>query len=177
MRNLFFSITILSLSIMASCGPTPDDAAKYNNSIVKEQTELSASLDSVVEALNTYDTVLIAQKLKSAAKQIEKSKNKINKLGDFHGDTAFYFQAKRMIATFEDIVKEDFARLHSLYSIPDSLYTEENRLEAKKISKKAFDARQKLSERFLKAQKSFIKNYELKLDSAELLKNDTSATK
>ncbi len=159
---------VISLSLilfLTACGPTQQDAIKYNNAISQEQKAVSEQIDSVFYALNSYDTVLIDRQIEQAKKQVVLSKSALEKQGDFFGDKLLYDPALNVLNTFEDHLTHKFSRIHQLYCIPDSLYSEENRQEAEKISKTVITEREKVLTDLKKAQQEFAQKYEFTFET------------
>ena len=70
------------------------------------------------------------------------------------------------MTTLDNHLKNEFKSIYKLYCIPDSLYSEENRLESEKLSKTINSERKDALDKLIKAQLQFATKYEFSFENA-----------
>lgn len=169
MKKLF--ITILSSlfvsAILVSCGPTTDDAIKYNDALVSQQTKVFEKESALIEAISKNMPEKFDALLNDLSKQIDSSTDAVKKMEAFDGKNDLKDAALKVFATYKDEVGGDYAEMIKFAKTPDSLYTQEDDDKVIEMSKKIDDKLNKAVEEFVSLQKSFAGKYKFELNNSE----------
>ena len=168
----FIPVLIIALIFLASCGPTPRQAVKYNKKIVSLQKNVVEATDYMEEAFNTFDTVKIKKALINAKKVNRRSlktlKTKIKYLGRksfFYGnavvDSSLFVGMKNYLNQLNLSYEKEYYQMYKLYCLPDEKYDE---AEFKEYRDKK-DIRLKTAfNNFVEVQNAFANRYLIELN-------------
>jgi hypothetical protein len=88
----------------------------------------------------------------------------IGKLNDYEGKAEMKQEAIEYIRSLQDINEHEFKELIRLYSIPVDQFTDSENLKIDSVSNSLDQKMAALSNRYLKAQTSFAKRYNIRLN-------------
>lgn len=162
-KNLFYSLLLLAVVFITSCGPTVDDAIEYNDYIIAEETAIIDKINTLDNEFRTYDPLLIEPALDSALIQVKHSIEVLEGVKDFDGTTEFRDQTLEFFKMFKSQLENEYTEMLKIYKLPEDQYTtvEENRYND--LIKKIDDEYQAQFEKFSNTQKAFAEKYKFTL--------------
>jgi hypothetical protein len=150
---------LLTGILLVSCGPSKQDAIKYNDSITIEQKKVVHVETKLTDANKSGNTGALEGILKELSLQIDKSTAKVKDIKSFDGKTDLKDAALAFLTTYRDVVDKEYpAWLENVQTPPDKvtgkLLDEEKALISSingKLDKAASD--------FKRAQEAFADKY------------------
>jgi hypothetical protein len=122
-------------TVVASCGPTKEEAIDYNDKIIKEQVAIIDKIDKLYDAMKDYtDHQGLDSAYAAAQKQIESSTDIVSKLEKFGDDTEFRDAALKLFATYRSLLQNEMKKMVDFSKLPDEQYTNEVEDEFNKLS-------------------------------------------
>jgi len=161
-----FILTIL----FAACGPSVEEAIKYNDAIVNQGLKVINKIDTLNINFATYDPAKIVPALDAAKKQAEISLGKISKMEDFQGNPKFRDAAIVYLTIVNNALNKEFNEMSDIYQIPDTLFTESNEKRWNELSNSIDKTLTDSYYEYIAAQKEFALKYNMPLIDAEDIK-------
>ncbi len=163
MKTFLSLTTIVLIIFLSACSNKTEDAIKYNDQIISKQ-------QIVVQWFNKLDssfTDTINQSYKTIHQQIiSEIKSQfgfIDSLPAFDKKEEFKNAYKELLSVYDDVIKNDYQKMIDLYSMPDSLYTQNVKNEFLQTNKFANEKLQNALNKFIDFQKQFASNYKFNL--------------
>jgi predicted nucleic-acid-binding protein len=166
LRQLFI-ITVIFI-LFASCGPSKDDAVKYNDTIVEQEMLIVNKEDSLIEAISRNQPDKAEQLYKDFVIQINSSIEKINKTEAFDHETDFRKAAIELFKSYKSAAENEYADMMKITRIPNETYTKEDDDKLIDLSKTVFDKLNIGLGKFSKAQKNFADKYKIELTNKSI---------
>ena len=181
MKKLFATIlgSLFISAILVSCGPSTDDAIKYNDELVSQQTKVFEKESALIEAISKNMPEKFDALLAELSVQVDSSAAAVKKMESFDGKTDMKDAALKVFTTYRSIVDSSYAEMIKYAKTPDSLYTQEDVDMVIELSKKIDDKLNKTVEAFVEVQKTFAAKYKFELNGTEtdIEKTDTKDAK
>jgi hypothetical protein len=95
--------------------------------------------------------------------EVEHQLKSIDSFPDFDGNNQFKQEYKTLLTVYQDVVKNDYSKMIDLYTLPDSLYTQNVKDDFLQTNKIANDKLQEALNRFIEVQKQFASKYKFNL--------------
>lgn len=162
-RLNLYSILAFSLLFLAACTRRAEQAADYNDNIVRHQLEIIHSFDKFdsvyVDSIATKDQVEYA--FVNMQSTIKRSILALDSIGPFRNDPILEVAARELFKTYDNLVANDYVVLRDIKLMPaesinvaiiDTSFSAQLRIHD--MSKSAQD-------KFLMAQEEFGKKYHL----------------
>jgi hypothetical protein len=166
--NKFYSLVFLGFLIMfLGCSPTPEQASKYNNALIKEQRAVVSKMDELIASFNTYNSQRMHQAYNALLNQINQSIAHVSKMQGFDGSTAFRDSTLSLLRFYKAITTTELRTVMELLSKPEDKYTAS---DAKRVAELMSDLSQKVAaenQRYRQFQEKFAKKYKLNLTLKE----------
>ena len=145
-----------------TCGPSANDAIKYNDTIVIAQKKVIEKEAVLIDAINeTSDNIdLVYEDFK---KEIDSSIVTIKKMEAFDKKTDYKDMALSFFSDYKEVAENEYKEMISYAKVPDSLYTEEIDNKVLELSKNIDDKINKSIETFIKFQDNFAAKYKFEL--------------
>jgi hypothetical protein len=163
LRQLFIIAVIFTL--FTSCGPSKDDAVKYNDAIVEQEMLIINKEDSLIEAISRNQPDKAERLYKEFSSQINSSIETINKTVAFDHETNFREAALELFKSYKSAAENEYAEMIKISQIPDEIYTKDDDDKLINLSKTVFDKLNIGLGKFSKAQKNFTDKYKLELSN------------
>jgi len=157
----------LALTMLISCRPTSDDAIKYNDLLVAQQTKVFEKESALIDALQKNANDKIDPLYKDLLAQIDKAKDTLEKIGKFDGKTDMKDAVAKVLATYKAVATSEYPEMIRISKMPDSLYSQDDDNKRMDLSKKIDDELDKSVNDFLEVQKAFSVKYKFELSVAE----------
>jgi hypothetical protein len=166
MKKVLSSVIALFLAFtFQSCGPTPEDAVKYNDSII-DQVNLVINSDKLLDALSK-EPAEMRSFLDGFIKQINEAIATVKKGGGFDGKTDFMDMGIKYLTVYKSVAENEYKGIIEINAKNPEDITDE---EDEKHTKLEEDATRKLeaaSEEFDKFQQDFAKRYKFQIEDSE----------
>jgi hypothetical protein len=174
MKKLFAIISSLFVSaILVSCGPSTDDAVKYNDELVNQQTKVFEKETALIEAISKNMPEKLDLLYGDLKKQIDESIAAVDKMESFDGKTDFKDAAMKVFTAYKEVVDNEYKEMIKYSKVPDTLYTPEDDDKVIALSKKIDDKLNKSVDDFVQVQKSFAEKYKFELTSESKEQKET----
>jgi AAA15 family ATPase/GTPase len=155
------------MAMFISCGPTSDDAIKYNDSLVNLQSKVFEKESALIDAMDKNTTDKIDPLYKDLLTQIDKASDTLEKIGKFGDKTDMKDAVMKVLATYKSVATNEYPEIIRIAKMPDSLYSPEEENKRIDLSKKIDDELDKVVNDFLEVQKGFSVKYKFELSTAE----------
>lgn len=146
-----------------SCGPSPKDAALYNDKLTGYHMQLVNQLNVLEESFKTFDTLKIRNELENTKKITSRNYKKLIKIGPlgddsllFRADSAYYRQCF-------DILSGEYEKMYSLYALPDEMYGKQGEQEFKILQAQKDGKFTKAYDNYYNSLEEFAGRYNIKL--------------
>jgi hypothetical protein len=162
-KILSVSVVLILVFFFGSCGPSPKEAAEYNDKIVNTQAQIMMKMDSLDAAMATYEPKDIESSIKSAKIAVDEGIKTIDGLNDFNGESVFKEAAVKYFKTIKSVLDSEFVAINQVIMVPDSMYGPKEEDVFNKM-KESYEKR--LSEsllEFVSVQQDFAKSYNVEI--------------
>ena len=164
MKNLFsFLLIISSLLCLVSCGPTSDEAVKYNDKLVELQSGIFEKENDLADAMSKNLSNKLKPAYDSLCLEVKKSNEEAKKIEAFDGTTELRDAAIKIFEAYTVVIEKDYPEIIKYYQIPDSLYTQETDDKIISLSEKIDSLLDKPIAAFSARQKEFSEKYKFDL--------------
>lgn len=169
MRKLFSTIigSLFVSAMLVSCGPTTDDAVKYNDELVAQQTKVFEKESALIEAISKNIPDKLDLLCADLSKQIDESTEAVKKMESFDGKTEMKDAAMKVFIAYKEVTDKEYKEMIKFAKTPDSLYTPEDDNKLIEVSKKIDDKLNKAVDEFVQLQKEFAEKYKFELSGSE----------
>jgi len=174
MKKIFATIigSLFISAILVSCGPTSNDAIKYNDELVNQQTKVFEKETVLIDAISKNMPDKLEGLYSDLKKQVDESISAVEKMDAFDGKTDFKDAAMKVFNTYKDVTANEYNDMIKYSKIPDSLYTQEDDDKVIELSKKIDDKLNKSVDDFIQIQKSFAGKYKFELTADKTEKKE-----
>ncbi|NTW32368.1 MAG: hypothetical protein HGB12_07055 [Bacteroidetes bacterium] len=170
MKKIIFFISLFIVAGLISCGPYSDDAVKYNDELVEQQTKVFEKESILIDAINKNMPEKLDTALNSLVDQVKESTEATEKIKEFEGGTELKDAALKVLSTYKGVIQKEYIEMIKIAKTPDSLYTQEDDNKIIDISKKIDDKLNQIIESFIKKQKEFSNKNKFELPLKEIEK-------
>lgn len=122
MRKFTFTFLLISIVIFNSCGPTVEQAIKYNDKIIEQDDSISAKIEALIDTYDKFDPKEMDQAYNEAMKEIQKGIDFATKLKPFADDASFKDGALVLFNAYKSILEVQHKRIIELLKLPESEY-------------------------------------------------------
>lgn len=163
MKKLILIIGTLSI-ILTSCGPTQNEAIKYNDSLIDITDKIMEKQNLFVNQLDGHniDSLKITHQL--FVRQAEISIEELTKVKIFDDKNEFGNSVSEYIAIVNSIVNNEAKQMVELLSKEAEQYTLYDQEKIEKLASKFDEKNNKSFENLEKAQLAFSKEWNFKLN-------------
>ena len=182
MKKIFAAIlsSLFVSALLVSCGPSTDEAIKYNDALVSQQTKVFEKESALIEAISKNMPEKFDILLAELSIQVDSSTDAVKKMDAFDGKSDLKDAALKVFATYREVVDSNYNAMIKYAKTPDSLYTQEDDDKVIELSKKIDDKLNKAVEDFVTLQKSFAGKYKFELNGnnteSDIKKSDKKDT-
>ncbi len=158
---LLFAVLI---GFLSACGPTPEEAAKYNDKIIAEQSEIVLKIDALIETYTTFINPDIQAAYDEAVAQVNGSITVVEGMGEFDKSNVYKEDVLALLNSYKSILEIEHKEMVRLYSLPDTAFTQEHSLKWDNLATESDTKTQEAIEKFKLAQQKFAENNKLNLE-------------
>jgi len=165
MKKLFTTIigSLFVSAILVSCGPTTDDAIKYNDALVDQQKKVLQKESALIEVISKNTPDKLESSYNDLLNQIKESAEIVQKMEAFDGKTDMKDAVLKVFEAYKNAAENDYIEMINLAKTPDALYTQETDDKVIDLSKKIDDKLNKAVDAFIVKQKEFAEKYKFEL--------------
>jgi hypothetical protein len=118
MRNKLLSTAVITaFTFLTACGPTTDEAVKYNDSIIGQMDPVITAEDALLDALEKGPDEMAAAH-KAMIDQINKSIEEVKKMAKFDGKTELADAAIKYFEVYKSAVEVEYKKMIDVLSKP-----------------------------------------------------------
>ena len=161
-KTLLMIIPIFAFTMMSSCGPSPEDAVTYNNTIVHELDRVMMA-DSVIASMEK-DKSVMESTLKNLQKQLNGAIETVNKNGGFDKKTDLMDAALLYLNSYKTVADSMYSEMIAINSKPLEKLTEEDDARYKQLQEKCNTKMEKVSDKFDSIQHAFSTKYKFEIE-------------
>jgi hypothetical protein len=112
--------------MLASCGPTTDDAIKYNDSIIDEQSLIVERINTLYDCLDDWDhPEKMDEAYKQALAQVDLGTEKVSKLPDFGGKSELREASLKLFSIYKSVIQTELKTMVEIIKMPETEITPE----------------------------------------------------
>ena len=120
---LLFCIMII---MFTSCTPSKEDAIKYNDLIIDQQTLIVEKINNLYEAMNDFEhPEKIEEAYQNALKQIDKGSESVSKMENFGGKSDFREASIKLFVIYKSVVQNELKAMIDIVKKPTAEITPE----------------------------------------------------
>ena len=122
---------------MVSCGPSSNDAIKYNDELVNQQNKVYEKESALLDAISKNMPNKLDLLFTDLSKQIDESSEAVEKMNAFDGKTEMKDAVLKIFAAYKGVASNEYKNMIMYSKIPDSLYTPGDDDKVLELSKKS----------------------------------------
>jgi hypothetical protein len=165
MKNLCNILTACFLMFLfASCGPSSEEAIKYNNSIIDEQMLITGKIDTLYKSLNREHPEIMDEAYKQALSQVDSGTEKVSKLDDFGGKSDLREASLKLFAIYKSVIQAEIKTMIEILKKPSTEITPETETQIDVMYDQALKKMDNGLKEFLDVQYKFAGKYNFKLN-------------
>jgi hypothetical protein len=151
-KKYFFMLFTSTALFLTSCGPTQDDAVKWNDAVVNCENEVRTAIDGFLAAIDVKGADL-NKECDKAIVVAEAGIVKMKALEDFKDGAEFKAAGIESLTLYQSVLKNEFKQLIALTSNPNA--TEEDYAKIEEHLNNTDDKIKLVDNKFTAAQKVF----------------------
>ncbi|HNW69535.1 MAG TPA: hypothetical protein PKI01_03970 [Bacteroidales bacterium] len=94
--------------MLASCGPSKEEAIKYNDSIIDEQALIVEKINTLYKCIDDLDhPENMDEAYKQALMQVDSGTGKVSKLPDFDGKSDLREAALKLFSVYKSVIQKE----------------------------------------------------------------------
>jgi len=114
------------LFMLASCGPTTDEAIKYNDSIIDVQAQIVEEINTLYKCFDDWDhPEKMDEAYKQALAQVDLGTEKVSKLPDFGGKSEFREATLKLFSVYKSVIQTELKTMIDIIKMPGAEITPE----------------------------------------------------
>jgi hypothetical protein len=160
--STLFGSLVLSV-LMVSCAPTTDDAIKYNDALVDQQTKVIKAEDALIQAISQNTPEKLDEALNGLVKQIAASEEAVSKMEAFDGKTDYKDAALSLFKAYKNAAEKEYPEIIKIAKTPNEEYSQDMDDQLMTLSKAVDEKLNKEIEAFVAKQKEFSEKYKFEL--------------
>jgi len=159
--NFYLLIFASLVSLFYACGPTPQQARQFNDDVIVQQKAVIDVINTLEEAIGSYDPQKIEPALNAAAVQIDKSLEILKGMKNIDEETDFFPLTIQLVELFKNQVGNEYKKILEQYKLPEDEYDED---ATNALLKSIDDGYNPLAEKFFASQQAFADKYGFELE-------------
>lgn len=154
-------VIAVALITVSGCDSRAEQAAAYNDEIIRRQAKIVEAINSLDSSLNNIEFESMNDRKSALVATIDEGLTELDQLGPFNEDSTFLGATRALFLAYHDLVESDYNRLIELISLPDSAFTSEVQEEAFAVERRVVERIRALHAGFEAAQTEFGNAYRL----------------
>jgi hypothetical protein len=160
---LFAFVLITSSVILVSCGPTKDDAIKYNDRLVDINAGLTAAQDAFFNQLDAHNVDSLKITLSQFSAKSKNSLEEVEKIGPFNEKKEYLDAALSYFKTINGLAEKEAKEITEILSKDTAQITEDDYGKAEEIANKLDSEYDKCFAQFQTAQEKFAAEWKFEI--------------
>ena len=162
MKNKLFALLIAS-TLLVSCGPTTNDAVKFNDKVVEAQKGCIAGEKSFFKACDGYKADEIKASYESFSKAVDSSVKILTEIKDVEEFASFKTNAANLVNAYKKLMPVEYNEYAKIYAMPNDLYTSKDSARCVEVAAKINATLNPLVQSFIAEQEQFAKKWKFML--------------
>lgn len=139
MKRTMTLVMLTAVLFFTACGPTTDDAIKYNDQIIDQQVKIIGTIDNLYDALEKWTNHGgMDAAYQNAMKQVELGTADVSAMDKFDGSTEFKDAALKLFGIYKSVLDNEFKEMIAINKLPDDQYTTEMKAKFDQLNDMAF---------------------------------------
>ena len=151
----YFLPSIGLLFLLIACGPTKDDAVKFNDRIVSVQKMCLAAEGSFYDVCDKLNADDIKKALADFKSNVTTCAEKIEKIEAHESFDAYKQSAVNLLKSYKGMLDVEFTEYARLYSVPSEVFNKDDEANQKELVVKINISLDLLNKNFIEEQKRF----------------------
>lgn len=153
--------------MFTSCAPSKEDAIKYNDLIIDQQTLIVEKINNLYESMNDFEhPEKIEEAYQNAMKQIDKGSETISKMENFGGKSEFREASIKLFVIYKSVVQNEIKGMMEILNIPNTDITPEIESQFDNLNKQALEKMGNGLKEFQVVQYEFAEKYKFKVNKS-----------
>ena len=171
-RGFFrFFLIVLIMVIIQQCGGKTREALKYNDTIVKYQTDIVVKTFDLIKSLQQLDADMMDRKLATLQDQIDQSIEGVKRMAGFEENVRFRDAAVKLMEFYQDISENEYVEMIDILKQGAGNITTSDVEYMKELQDKIEQREVPLDREMQSAQREFANKYNLKIKTNKLQKD------
>ncbi|MFH2095292.1 MAG: hypothetical protein ABIJ16_06290 [Bacteroidota bacterium] len=169
MKKLLLLAPVIAaiLVVLASCGPTSQQAVDYNDAIILKQIAIFDAINELDAAYENYVPEEMDAAMEEALLVTNDGIAFLDGLEPFDGSTEFKDHAMELFKVYKNVLENEFSRMIEIYKLPEDLYTQDEMDEWEELYDDAYDRMNKALQVFNLYQATFAEKYNFVIQASE----------
>lgn len=127
MKKLLLFVGVGLMTVFTSCGPTQDDAVKFNDQVVADQKELLAMEEELIGTItDDADVSDVEKAYEKYVKFIDNTLKKYEEMDEFDKNDTFRKAMLELLKAFQAIAKDEYKTVVKIYGKSEEDLTEDD---------------------------------------------------
>jgi len=167
MKINYVLVALFFVVAMISCGPTSENAKKYDDELVDQLAKVYSKEAALIDAISKKTPEKLDFLFTDLSKQVDSSLASVKKMDNFDGKSDMKDAAVLVFNAYQDAIATDYKNIIILAKISDTLYTPADDDKKIELSKKIDAKINKANDKFLELEKGFISKYKIEIEAKE----------
>jgi hypothetical protein len=164
MKKFYLFLTLAIIICLFACGPTVEQAIKYNDDIITKTEDIKSKMNALTESYDKFVNEQSEQYHAEALKTTKEAIAYVSNLEPFDNDTSLKAGALVLFKTYESVLEVEHKRLIELMKLPDIKYGEKEVAEYDKTRGEAIKKIDVAIGNMIEIQKQFAKMHKFKFN-------------
>jgi len=161
----FILSTLICVMFFVSCGPTKDDAIKYNDKIINAQRKVVDKENDLLRYIKSgsIKNAMLDEKYDSLAKQLKESTEAVNTIDAFDGKTDFKDATLKFFSVYKSVVDKEYKDWMTNLKTPEDMVDQKVLDEEKYLVATINEKLDNAHSEFKLAQNNFAVKYKFEI--------------
>jgi hypothetical protein len=159
-------LTVIGSVLLASCAKKAEEAAEYNDSIVRNQMSIISAFDMMDSTFR--DTLAPRERVEflyaNLQTQAKRGLLALDSVGSFEKDPSLQLAAKDLFKVYQSLIDHEYQQLVAIKLLPAESISVALSDSSSVVQQRIYDMSKASQDRFLKSQEDFGKKYNLRFE-------------
>ncbi len=167
-KLLTYVLFAAMLVATTSCGPTTDDAIKYNDKIINEQVKIITKINELYKAFDDYTNFAKIDKCYADAQaQLQTGTDAVTQLDKFDGNADFRDGALKLFGLYKSILQNELKQMIAINRLPNDQFTPEIKDKMQKLGEQSMKKMDDGLAELQQTQSAFAKKYKFEIKKSD----------
>jgi len=153
--------------MLTSCGPTTDEAIKYNDSIIDVQAQIVEKINTLYECFDDWDhPEKMDEAYKQALAQVDSGTEIVSKMPDFGGKSEFREASLKLFSVYKSVIQTELKTMVEILKKPSAEITPEIEAQFDAMNDQALKKMENGLKEFQEVQLNFSVKYNFVLNKS-----------